>query len=246
MPELFDSIIKPTVDAAGNTIYDATGNPVTDVTLGIFIACLLSAAAIGLIASLVYKFTHKKEGYMQGYVLTLVMLPAVVSLIILLINDTSKALGLAGAFSLVRFRSVPGDPKDIAYIFFSMAAGVGCGLGYITYSFIFLIVLSAIMIVLNAFRYGAPTTSAMTLKITVPENLNYQGLFDKVLDENTESWRLKRVKTIDFGTLFDLVYSIEIKNDIDQKKFIDDIRTLNGNLNVTLILYKYDDQVYAK
>ena len=91
-----------------------------------------------------------------------------------------------------------------------------------------------------------PGTSSMTLKITVPENLNYQGLFDKILDENTTSWHLKRVKTVDFGTLFDLVYSIELKNDADQKKFIDSIRTLNGNLNVTLILYKYDDQVYAK
>lgn len=218
----------------------------TETTLGVFSACLVSAVIIGFLISLIYKFTHKKEGYMQGYILTLVMLPGIVSLIILLINDTSKALGLAGAFSLVRFRSVPGDPKDIAYIFFSMAAGVGCGLGYIGFSFAFLILIGAIMLVLNAAKYGAPDTSAMTLKITVPENLNYQGLFDKVLNEYTEAWRLKRVKTVDFGTLFDLVYSIELKNDIDQKKFIDSIRTLNGNLNVTLILYKYDDQIYAK
>lgn len=228
MPEIFDSIVG------------------TDTTFAAFSICVVSAMVIGFLVSLLYKFTHKKEGYMQGYVLTLVMLPGIVSLIILLINDTSKALGLAGAFSLVRFRSVPGDPKDIAYIFFSMAAGVGCGLGYIGFSFAFLIIIGAVMLVLNASKYGAPDTSAMTLKITVPENLNYQGQFDKVLDEYTESWRLKRVKTVDFGTLFDLVYSIELKNDIDQKKFIDSIRTLNGNLNVTLILYKYDDQIYAK
>lgn len=228
MPDIFASVV---------------GN---DTTIGVFILCALTAAAAGFAISLIYKFTHKKEGYMQGYVLTLVMLPAIVSLIILLINDTSKALGLAGAFSLVRFRSAPGDPKDIAYIFFSMAVGVGCGLGYIAYAFIFLIMLGAVMVIMDAAKYGVPTTSSMTLKITVPENLNYQGLFDKVLDENTVSWRLKRVKTVDFGTLFDLVYSIELKNDIDQKKFIDSIRTLNGNLNVTLILYKYDDQIYAK
>lgn len=102
------------------------------------------------------------------------------------------------------------------------------------------------MLILNAVRFGAPSTSSMTLKITVPENLNYQGLFDNVLNEYTEAWRLKRVKTVDFGTLFDLVYSLELKNNIDQKKFIDSIRTLNGNLNVTLILYKYDDQIYDK
>ena len=127
-----------------------------------------------------------------------------------------------------------------------MAAGVSCGLGYIGFAVVFIIIMSAVMLLLNILKYGVPGTSSMTLKITVPENLNYQGLFDKILDENTTSWHLKRVKTVDFGTLFDLVYSIELKNDADQKKFIDSIRTLNGNLNVTLILYKYDDQVYAK
>ena len=218
----------------------------TETNFGVFAGCIISEAAICFIISVLYKFTHKKEGYMQGYVLTLVMLPGIVSLIILLINDTSKALGLAGAFSLVRFRSVPGDPKDIAYIFFSMAAGVGCGLGYIGYSFVFLLLIGALMLILDAVRFGASSTSSMTLKITVPENLNYQGLFDNVLNEYTEAWRLKRVKTVDFGTLFDLVYSLELKNNIDQKKFIDSIRTLNGNLNVTLILYKYDDQIYDK
>lgn len=88
----------------------------TETNFGVFAGCIISAAAIGFIISVLYKFTHKKEGYMQGYVLTLVMLPGIVSLIILLINDTSKALGLAGAFSLVRFRSVPGDPKDLSLI----------------------------------------------------------------------------------------------------------------------------------
>lgn len=228
MPNIFDSVVG------------------IETTFSIFSACVISSVIIGFLVSLIYKFTHRKEGYMQGYILTLVMLPGIVSLIILLINDTSKALGLAGAFSLVRFRSVPGDPKDIAYIFFSMAAGVGCGLGYIGFSVSFLILIGAVMLILNAVKYGAPTTSSMTLKITVPENLNFQGLFDNVLDEYSSSWRLNRVKTVDFGTLFDLVYSIEMKNGVDQKKFIDSIRTLNGNLNVTLILYKYDDQIYAK
>lgn len=228
MPDIFGSVVDK------------------DTSVGAFAVCVLSAAALGFLISLIYKITHKNEGFMQGYVLTLVMLPTIVSIIILLINDTSKALGLAGAFSLVRFRSAPGDPKDIAYIFFSMAAGVGCGLGYIGYSFMFIVLLGAVMFALDAVKYGAPKTSSMTLKVTVPENLNYQGLFDKTLDEYASSWRLKRVKTVDFGTLFDLVYSIEMKNDADQKKFIDSIRTLNGNLNVTLILYKYDDQIYAK
>ena len=224
MPDIFNSILNGT-----------TG-------LGTFLICIISSVIFGILISIVYILTHRKESYSQSYVMSIIMLPGIVSLIILLINDTSKALGLAGAFSLVRFRSVPGDPKDIAYIFFSMAVGVSCGLGYIAFA----VILSAFILVLNTIKYGAPKTSSMTLKITVPENLNYQGLFDNVLNANTVSWRLKRVKTVDFGTLFDLVYSIELKNDVDQKKFIDSIRTLNGNLNVTLILYKYDDQIYAK
>ncbi|MGN1480483.1 DUF4956 domain-containing protein [Porcipelethomonas sp.] len=228
MPKIFESVIG------------------TNITIGTFLICIIAAVAAGFLISILYKATHRKESVSQSYIMSIVMLPGIVSVIILLINDTSKALGLAGAFSLVRFRSVPGDPKDIAYIFFAMAAGVSCGLGYITFAAIFIIILSAVMLVLNAFKYGMPDTSSMTLKITVPENLNYQGLFDSILDENTTSWHLKRVKTVDFGTLFDLVYSIELKNNVDQKKFIDSLRTLNGNLNVTLILYKYDDQIYAK
>lgn len=218
----------------------------TSTVLSTFIICIVSSIAFGILISIVYIQTHRKESYSQSYVISIIMLPGIVALIILLINDTSKALGLAGAFSLVRFRSVPGDPKDIAYIFFSMAVGVSCGLGYIAFAVIFIIILSAFILILNAIKYGSPKTSSMTLKITVPENLNYQGIFDNILNANTISWHLKKVKTEDFGTLFDLVYSIELKNDVDQKKFIDSIRTLNGNLNVTLILYKYDDQIYAK
>ncbi len=234
MLSIFDSVITEKTSLSGSDGITA------------FLICMAASLVLSILISVVYMVTHKKETYSQSYVMSIVMLPSIVALIILLINDTSKALGLAGAFSLVRFRSVPGDPKDIAYIFFAMAVGVSCGLGYIGFAVLFLILLGAFIMLLNYIKFGAPKTSSMTLKITVPENLNYQGLFNSVLDTYTDSWRLKRVKTVDFGTLFDLVYSIEIKNNIDQKKFIDEIRTLNGNLNVTLILYKYDDQVYAK
>lgn len=234
MREIFDSVLSDSVSLSG-----------TEGLKGFFI-CMISAIILSMLVSGIYMIAHKKESYSRSYVMSIIMLPSIVAIIILLINDTSKALGLAGAFSLVRFRSVPGDPKDIAYIFFAMAIGVSCGLGYVAFALLFIILLGAFIALLNIINFGAPKTSSMTLKITVPENLNYQGLFDKILDANTTSWHLKRVKTIDFGTLFDLVYSIELKNEIDQKKFIDSIRTLNGNLNVTLILYKYDDQVYVK
>ena len=229
-----------------NTIIEDKVSLSSSEGLSAFIICMVSALILSILISLIYIKTHKKETYSQSYVMSIVMLPAIVALIILLINDMSKALGLAGAFSLVRFRSAPGDPKDIAYIFFAMAVGVACGLGYIGFAVLFIVLLGAFIMLLHHFKFGAPKSSSMTLKITVPENLNYQGLFNNVLDKYTYHWVLKRVKTTEFGTLFDLVYSIEIMNNIDQKQFIDDIRTLNGNLNVTLVLYKYDDQVYAK
>ena len=234
MPKIFDSILSDSSTLSGTEGF------------GDFLICIIASIILSVLISVIYMTTHKNETYSQSYVMSIIMLPSIVTIIILLINDTSKALGLAGAFSLVRFRSVPGDPKDIAYIFFAMAIGVSCGLGYIGFALLFIILLGAFIMLLNFIRFGAPKTSSMTLKITVPENLNYQGLFDSVLDQYTDAWRLKRVKTIEFGTLFDLVYAIELKNGIDQKKFIDSIRTLNGNLNVTLILYKYDDQIYAK
>lgn len=211
-----------------------------------FLICIISAIILSLAIAALYLKTHKNETYSRNLVMSMVMLPAIVTVIILLINDTAKAFGLAGAFSLVRFRSEAGNPKDMAYIFFSMAVGVACGLGYVAFAALFIILFAIFIILLTNRQFGAPKTSSMTLKITVPENLNYQGLFDDLLDSSTTNWRLQRVKTVDFGTLFDLVYAIELKNDIDQKQFIDRIRTRNGNLNVTLILYKYDDQIYAK
>ncbi len=209
------------------------------------IVCTLSAVVLGFIICLIYMFTHKKTGYSQGYILTMIMLPAIISIIIMLVgNNMAQAFSLAGAFSLIRFRSAPGDPADISYIFFSLAAGLACGMGYIGFGFVFIIILGAIMIVLNHINFGSPSVTHMALKITIPENLNYQGMFDSVLNANTTSWNLRRVKTTEFGSLFELIYDVNIKNNIDQKAFMDSIRTLNGNLNVTLILSRNDDKIY--
>ncbi|MDO5559974.1 MAG: DUF4956 domain-containing protein [Oscillospiraceae bacterium] len=211
-----------------------------------FFIAILSSVAVGFLISLLYLVTNKKEGYSQSYVWTIIMLPPVVAIVIAAIgNNVASSLSLAGAFTLVRFRSAPGDPKQIAYVFYATATGLICGLGYITYAFIFLVIIAAVLLVLYKTKYASPATSSMTLKITIPENLNYIGLFDKTLDKYTSNWLLKRVKTTEFGTLFELIYSIEINNTANQKAFIDEIRTLNGNLNVVLVLYKYDDKVYA-
>ena len=211
---------------------------------GPFFFCVVTAIVLGFLISVIYMITHKKEGYSQSYVITMIMLPAIVSLILLLINTTAGALSLAGAFTLVRFRSVAGDPKDISYIFFSMATGVAFGMGYVGFAIVFFIIMGIIMCALNYTNFGGCKVNHMTLKVTIPENLDYSGVFDPVLNKYTNYYKLRRVKTSNFGTLFELIYSVDVKNDINQKLFIDELRALNGNLTVNLVLFKYDDKIY--
>lgn len=215
------------------------------------LACVLSALVLGFLIGLVYMFTHRKSGYAQSYVLAMPMLSGLVATIIVMMcllasstTGVTAAISLTGAFSLVRFRSAPGDPRDIAYVFFAMVMGTVCGIGFIGYACLIFLILAAVLILFNVINFAAPKTQDMTLKVTIPENLNYSGLFDQVFEKYTTDSVLRRVKTTDFGTLFDLIYSVRVKTDADQKKFIDEIRALNGNLNVTLVLYKYDDQIY--
>ena len=216
----------------------------TSVEPGAFFLCVIFSLLLGFLISMIYMFTHKKEGYAQSYVMTIIMLPSIVTLILLLINTTYGALSLAGAFTLVRFRSVPGDPKDITYIFFSMATGVACGMGYIGFAVVFFILLGVVTFLLNTFNFGGCRINHMTLKISIPENLDYQGVFDETLKKHTSFYKLRRVKTTNFGTLFELIYSVDVYDDLNQKKFLDEIRALNGNLNVTLVYFKYDDKIY--
>ena len=121
------------------------------------------------------------------------MLPAIIAVIILLVgNNVARAFSLAGAFSLIRFRSAPGDPKDIAYVFFTLGVGLACGMGYIGYAVLFAMILCAAMAILQIVHFGQPKTARMTLKITVPENLNFHGLFDDLLERYTVFWTRKR------------------------------------------------------
>ncbi len=224
---------------------DAVYGTTSTVTMGSFLGCLIASLVLGVGISLVYMFTHKKEGYAQSYAVTLIMLPPIVCVLLMLINFIG-GIAIAGIFGLTRYRSVAADPKDIGYVFMAMAVGVVTGMGYIVYAVIFFVIMAVVLFVLNMLNYAAPKASDMTLKIAIPENLNYEGLFDAVLNKYTAEWRLRRVKTTNFGSMFDCIYSIKLPNNVEQKKFIDELRTLNGNMTVTLTLFKYDDRIYEK
>lgn len=207
------------------------------LTIGKTLLIIAASLICGLAISQVYIFTHKKEGYSSSLPVTFIMLPAIISIIILLIGDNiARAFSLAGAFSLIRFRSAPGDPKDIAYVFFSLAVGLACGMGYIGYAALFAVILGGVMLILNQTKYAGTQNTSMQLKVTVPENLNYEGLFDDILSQYTSAWQLIRVKTSDFGTLFTLFYNIEFDRKQSQKTFLDELRCRNGNLDIALTM----------
>ena len=206
---------------------------------------IISSIVLGLIISLAYMKTHKKEGYATGFTITLIMLPVIIAIIILLVgNNIAKAFSLAGAFSIIRFRSAPGDPKDITYVFFTLAVGLTCGMGYIGYAFIFTLILCALTLILDATKFAMPKTKTSKLKITIPEDLNYDGIFDDILNKYTNSWHIETIKTRDFGSLFEIHYIIHMKLDANHKKFIDELRCKNGNLNISLNFAGFEEKVY--
>ena len=220
------------------------------ITLAGTLAVIGTSLVLGLFISLVYMLTHKKEGYSAGFTTALIMLPAIISIIILLVgNNVARAFSLAGAFSLIRFRSAPGDPKDIAYIFFTLGVGLACGMGYIGYAVLFAIILCVVMIILDMVDFAKPKNSTMVLKITVPENLNFQGLFDDVLSKYSSTWSLKSVKTSDFGTLFELSYYVSLKDQVNQKELLDELRCRKRQLENSLDhkrIRRYDSCIKCK
>lgn len=204
----------------------------------------ISGVAIGLAVAFTYVFTHKKEGYLSAFPITLTMIPLITAAIILLIgNNTTRALSLAGIFALTRFRSNPLGTKEVAYVFLMVAIGIALGIGYIAYAVILAAVVCGLLIVLYFTRFGIPDAKTMRLKIIVPENVNYDNLFDDILDRYCRKYYLNKVRTTDFGTMFELVYLVVVKNTTDQKQFIDELRERNGNLNITLVVCRYNNDV---
>lgn len=209
----------------------------TSISLITAMLTIVVAFLLGGIISLTYMRTCEKNSYSQNFSLTLVLIPMVIAIIILLIgSNVARAFSLAGAFSIIRFRSAPGDPKDIAYVLFAMAAGLACGVEFYGYAVLFTTILCVIMLILNFFNFGRKNFSQKLIKITVPEDLDFEGAFDEVFQRFTDSYQLIKVKTIDLGSLYQLVYTVTIDYKTNQKELLDALRCRNGNLNITLAL----------
>lgn len=199
------------------------------------IISLLAALVLGFIISVIYILSQKGKRYSTNFAVTLVLLPAIVSVVIMMIgSDITKAVTLGGVFALVRFRSIPGDSKDIGNVFFAMAVGLAVGMGYLGIAVFVTVAVGGVYLLLTRLGYAETKKEYKVLKITIPENLNYQEAFDDLFETYTEQWELQRVRTTNMGTLYELSYRIRIRKDSNEKQFIDDIRCRNGNLNILL------------
>ena len=217
-----------------NLFNNILANVSADITIGSAIITMLIAVVFGAAIGFTYYKTQELN-YQRSMAVTLLMLPIILSVIILFIgSNIARAFSLAGTLSIIRFRSAPGDPKDIGFIFFDIAAGLACGVGLYGYGAIFVAILCIIMILAEKFKFFEKKQVQKTLKITIPENLNYQGAFDEILKKYTKKYSLTRIKTTDLGSLFELNYSVIMLHDEDEQEFINELRCRNGNLNIIL------------
>ncbi len=203
--------------------------------VGKTVACMLIAVVFGLIIGCTYMAVSRREQRSLTFFLTLVILPAVVSVVIVLIgSNVARAFSIAGVFALVRFRSTPGDGKDISLVFMAMASGLAAGLGYLTLGFAVVVLLSAVILLVSMVSKKVLYREYKQLRVLIPEDMDYQGVFDDIFEACTEKYSLDRIKTTNMGTLYELTYHILMKDGISEKKFMDEIRTRNGNLTVIL------------
>ncbi len=197
-----------------------------------FAIVTMASLACGLIIAAGYMFRNKCS---RSFLITLIMLPAIVELVIILVNGNIGAgVAVAGAFSLVRFRSAPGKGQEITSIFLAMAVGLATGMGYIGVAIFFAIVISIVNIILNMTRFGGVAEHERILKITVPENLDYEGRFEDIFEKYLASYSYEEVKTCNMGSLYKITLSVVLKAGVSTKAMLDDIRTRNGNLDISL------------
>ena len=202
----------------------------TQITAQVFAICTAVSLALGLGTALLCMY---KSRYTQSFIITLAMLPAVVQVVIMLVNGNIGAgVAVAGTFSLVRFRSAPGTAREIGMIFLAMAIGLATGMGYVALAVFFFLVMAVFVLALTALHFGGGAEHERELKITIPENLDYDGLFDDLFEKYTRSARLERVKTTNMGTLYELHYRVVLKTGRIPKEFLDELRCRNGNLNI--------------
>ncbi|MBR5144081.1 MAG: DUF4956 domain-containing protein [Clostridia bacterium] len=202
------------------------------ISLGDFMLCIGVALVLGILLALAFAY---KSRFTKSFVTALALLPAIVCVVIMMVNGNIGAgVAVAGAFSLVRFRSAQGTAREITAIFMAMGSGLVCGMGYLAYATLFTVIMCVLFAIYNRFDLGASTKFAVakTLKITIPEDLDYTNVFDDIFTEYTSECNLIKVKSTNMGSMFRLEYNIILRDGSKEKEFIDKLRTRNGNLEI--------------
>ena len=199
-------------------------------TLGQFLLVLFSSIFLGFLVSLFYIYKNKHS---KSLALALVLIPAIETMVILVVNGSLGAgIAVAGSFSLVRFRSIKGNAREMTCIFLSMTIGIVCGTGYIILALIFTLIILLVALILTFINYGGEKTNKKYLKISIPENLNYKDAFEEILKKYTNDYKLLSIKTVNLGSLFKIKYEIVLKDENNIKEMIDELRIRNGNLEI--------------
>jgi len=220
------------------------------VTFALVMTILLASLLFGAALSILYILTNRRDGFSKGMAYTLIMLPAILAILCVVSSNLSNAnsatalsaISIGGALTIIRFRSTQGSPKDLSYIFAALTLGLACGRGFIGVSAVLVAFMIVVMVVLSYIRFGDSKCPKKLLKVTLPESLDYEGIFDDILAKYTVHADLVKIKSSNFGTLFELHYAVNFKKGINTKEMLDEIRCLNGNLNISIQNYIYDVQ----
>lgn len=203
----------------------------SNFSIGQFLICMACSIVLGAAIAWIHSLYSNSS---KGFVMTIAILPVIVQMVIMLVNgNLGTGVAVMGAFSLVRFRSVPGNAKEINSIFMSMAVGLATGTGYLAAALIFVIAIGAVSILYNITGFGEPKKREKELKITIPEGLDYSGIFDDLFEKYTKKHELVKVKTANMGSLYRLDYRICLKKPEEEKSFLDELRCRNGNLEIS-------------
>ena len=220
------------LDAALTSIFGSVESLVAGVSTVDFLLCCAASIVLGAAVAAIYMFRHT---YSKNFVVTLALLPLIVQMVITLVNGNLGAgIAVMGVFNLVRFRSIPGSAKDIGNVFLAMAIGLATGMGFIALAVLFTVIVGIVNVVYVLSPFGKQKAPEKMLKITIPEDLEYDGVFDGVLARYTDEHELVEVQTTNMGSLFLLEYAVRMKKPGTEKRMIDEVRCLNGNLKVVL------------
>lgn len=202
---------------------------------------MISSAFLGIALAYFYMFIKREDGYMPDFPWTMAIMPPVVAvLMIMLANNLAAGIAVGGLFALTRFRSNQRNIEDIAYVLLTVVIGVISGTGFIAFALTFILFMMLVIFLLSLVRFGKTSEKNMSLRIIVPESLNYENLFDDLFKLYCLSATMNRVRTIDFGTMFELTFNIVIKKSTNQKQFIDKMRERNGNLTITMTVQRFN------